>query len=53
MWGTARLIYTEPGYIVSFIFVYLSGSARSWLGHAGSFSCSVRTLTCSMWDLVS
>ena len=34
------------------IHIYLCSSSRSQLGHAGSFSCGMWPLRCSMWDLV-
>ena len=41
-------------FLVSFLLIYLFGCTESYLRHTGSgiFSCSVRTLSCDMWDPV-
>ena len=42
---------SDRSFFCSFL-KYLFGCTGSWLQHLKSFSCSMSTLNCSMWDLV-
>ena len=49
-----RMFNCDTGDIWVFkkLFICLFDCARSWFWHAGSFSCSMQTLSCGMWNLV-